>query len=381
MLGDITAPGGAIGLSEGGSPLAPVNGAILDASMAPAQFIWIGANATLDVGGVFAPNPRVSAYATGTALPGGSISLASTGVIVALAGSTFDIAGASGTVETPNAGAGLGGSRYISQPIWSNGGSLTLTNTGGSGGGDPRFYNAIYFAGSIDARGGAPRAAGGTLTITGSNGGVATFASSVDISQSGDVSAPFAATGGAIPATQAQFSALLPTTAATNYITADTLNAANSGLSSVTLNGPSFFSGNVDLKIPGALYLDGVVTLLPAGVTNTSYTPPANPAGIPTIGGVQTTLEAGYIRLINNAPALPTLADGTLTLKASAQIDLAGLNAIDNASNVNFISGGDIRFLNPGDPILGRSPPPAPPPAASATARCRRSARSSSPTT
>jgi filamentous hemagglutinin family protein len=348
VLGDITAPGGAIALSEGGSPLAQFNGAFLDASMAPAQFIWIGANAALDVGGVFAPNPQVSAYATGAPLPGGSISLASPGVIVALAGSIFDIAGASGTVETPNAGVDLGGSHYISQPVWSNGGSLTLTNTGGSGGGDPRFYDAIYFAGSIDARGGAPQAAGGTLTITGSTG----FASSVDISQSGDVSAPFAAAG-AIPATQAQFAALLPTTAATNYITADTINTAHSGLGSVTLNAPSFFSGNVDLKIPGALYLNGVVTLLPAGVTDTSYTPPPNPAGIPTIGGAQATLEAGYIRLFNNSPALPTLADGALTLKASAQIDLAGLNAIDNASNVNFISGGDIRFLNPGDPILG----------------------------
>jgi len=48
----------------------------------------------------------------------------------------------------------------------------------------------------------------------------------------------------------------------------------------------------------------------------------------------------------------PTLADGTLTLNASAQIDLAGVASVSNATQVNLVSGGDIRFLPISDPDI-----------------------------
>jgi filamentous hemagglutinin family protein len=333
VLGNITAHGGSITINE--NSVDPVVGAYLHSTGALPQYIWIGADAVLDVSGTFVPNPQVTGYSTGTVLAGGSISLTAPGTLVALKGSVFDISGSSAMVQTPNGGLRLGSAHFLTQQVWSNGGSLAL-NTSVPGGGDPDWYNSNYFAGTINARGGAPLAAGGTLNV---------FGSSIDVSQNGDVSAPFA---GALPATRTQLAALLPTTTPAIFITADTIN--NSGLDSVSFGSPLFLSGNVDLKIPGALLLNRI-TLLPAGVIDTSYTVPPG-TGIPSIGGTQVTLEAGYIRLVDQTTNLPTLADGTLTLKASAQIDIAGLNSINNASNVNFVSGGDIRFLNPGDPDL-----------------------------
>ena len=98
ILGSITAPGGSISISEGGVPVLTNGGDSLP------QYLWIGANAVLDVSGTYVPNPLVRGYSAGTVLPGGSISLSSAGVIVALAGSEFNIAGASGTVQLPARG-------------------------------------------------------------------------------------------------------------------------------------------------------------------------------------------------------------------------------------------------------------------------------------
>jgi len=118
------------------------------------QYVWIGEHAVLDVSGTYVPNPLVTAYSTGSVLAGGSISLSSVGVIVAQAGSRFDISGASGTVEIPNAASGFGASPYVAQAVWSNGGSLTLSSSGKE---NTRGYvGSLYFGGTIDAAGGAP---------------------------------------------------------------------------------------------------------------------------------------------------------------------------------------------------------------------------------
>src|SRR5262249_31444438 len=155
------------------------------------EYLWIGANAVLDVSGTYVPNPLVTAYSTGNVLPGGSISLSSAGVIVALAGSEFDIAGASGTVQVP-VGAGMAGAHFATVPVWSNGGSLTLSTSGNPA---TNLFHSLYFAGSIKAAGGAPQAAGGTLNIAS-----ATFGGTL-ISQSGNVAAAF---GSAPPTTRSQ---------------------------------------------------------------------------------------------------------------------------------------------------------------------------------
>ena len=156
------------------------------------------------------------------------------------------------------------------------------------------MYQSLYFAGSIEAAGGAPQAAGGTLSITSAtNGGTL-------ISQSGNVAAAF---GSAPPTTRSQLRGLMPTTNATYFINADTINTANSGLDTVSVTGPLYFSGNVDLNVAGSILISNsgvVATLLPQGVINTAYSVPGcTPAAscIPTIGHTNVTLEAGYINI------------------------------------------------------------------------------------
>jgi len=327
--GSIVAPAGAIAFNQSSSFTA----AGLD--------IWIGADAVLDVDGVYVANPLVAAYATGSVLDAGSITLGGAGPIIALAGSQFDLAGASATIEQPT--GGLAGGRFAAQQIWSDGGTLTFTG------------NSLYFGGTIDAAGGAPLASGGTLNlgtvVTISSGTAVDAYDDIVIAESGNMAAAFA--GKAAPATQSGLTALTAgVTGATAFITADTLN--NSGLDSVSLTGPIAFSGNVAVSLPDALYLNGAITLLAAGVTPTSPASASTPtaSGVATIGATQVTLSAGYIRFLNAAKVTPTLADGTLTLDASAEIDLAGVPVVSNAAQVNLISGGDISFLNNDDPAV-----------------------------
>src|SRR5262249_5598084 len=90
-LRSITAPGGTISLVEhfldtflgNGAYGAQLNAAFVNAFP---QELWIGSSAVLNVGGVFVPNPRVLSYATGTALDGGTITLAGSGEVVVLPG-------------------------------------------------------------------------------------------------------------------------------------------------------------------------------------------------------------------------------------------------------------------------------------------------------
>ncbi|ATQ70694.1 hypothetical protein CQW49_22215 (plasmid) [Methylosinus trichosporium OB3b] len=337
VLGSIIAHGGSISVNQGFAPSTPL------AHDGLPQYIWIGDHAVLDVSGAFAPNPLITSYATGTVLSGGSITFgpngsAASGVFVAEQGSVFDISGASATIEAPTAN-GLGGERYGAEQVWSNGGSLTLTGTG-------------YFAGTIDAAGGAPQAAGGTLLI----------GSSIDtvvVAQSGNVAAAFA---GVDPRTGVNIASLVAASGAN--ITADTINTAHSGLDTASFTGQLYFSGDVHLKLAGSILIDnssnGTTTLLPTGVVDTSYAAScaSSDSCIPSIGATNVTLEAGYIRLADSnasiaggvyPPNPPKLADGTLTLNAAQQIDLVGVLAVDYVSTVNLVSSGDIRLIGTND--------------------------------
>ncbi|MDR3663325.1 MAG: filamentous hemagglutinin N-terminal domain-containing protein, partial [Mycobacterium sp.] len=316
VLGSITAPGGSITLTG-------------------TQDVWIGADAVLDVSGVYVPNPLVTAYATGSVLAGGSITIGGTGAIVALTGSVFDIEGASATIEVPTGGSVPGSSKYASEPIWSDGGALTL------------YGNNLYFGGTIKAAGGAASASGGTLNVgtlvtsTDRNGNKVYYNNgfgTILIAPSGDVTAALAAASA--PATASQVSAL-GLTSGTAYITADTINTAK--LDSVSLTGTTIaFAGDVTLKVPDALYLNGNITLLPAGA--------ASLAAATSAVATTVTLDAGYIRWVSGATAVPVAGGGTLNLNASAQIDLAGVVSASYADQVNLVSGGDIRLLQSADP-------------------------------
>lgn len=332
LLGDVTAHGGSITVAGN------------------SDFTWIGGDASLDVSGTYVADPTDPLYRTGKVLDGGAITLAN-GSLVVLDGARFDLSGARATVEGPAADGAT--DRIATRDIWSNGGTLTLSTVGQGLG-----AHSIWFAGAIDAAGGAPRAAGGTLVIDASgsgNGGVV-------ITQSGDAAAPFA--GISAPQDAAAFAALLPAgTASTGYITADTMDSAHSGLDAVALKGSVYFSGDVDLNVTGTLNLmdgfagtvPGRIGLLPSGTTDTSYVASCDTAEacIPAIG-TTVNLSASYVRIDNglasSLPMAPALGDGTLDIAASTQLDIQGRIAIDYAGNVRLASGGDIRLLYPADP-------------------------------
>ncbi|WP_315833198.1 filamentous haemagglutinin family protein [Bradyrhizobium prioriisuperbiae] len=300
VLGSIVAPGGTIAISG--------------------NEVHIGATAELDVGGTFVPDPRVIAYATGTVLDGGTITLAGTltgadsdSAVVVESGARLDLQGAavsaeSNLIQLPQGGLAPG---LVGQAAWSNGGNLQL------------FGTNVYFAGTFDAAGGAPLAGGGSLTV-GSivNTQAQPTPTTIVVERAGVVAA--------------ELSALRAASTPGVFIGVDTLS--NSGLDSVTLNAASGgtikFGGSLDITLPGALTLyasSGHFALADASTVN---------------------LNAGYVRIVgkgtvNVAPAgLTAPAAGTGTLNISAQwIDLQSAIALDHVGNATLTSASAIRAL------------------------------------
>jgi filamentous hemagglutinin family protein len=312
VLGSIVAPAGTIGVSG--------------------TQVLIGAGAVLDVSGVFVPNPQVVAYSTGSVLGGGSITLSALlGSLVVQPGAQFDLQGAavlaaSNLIQLPQLGLAR---NPIGQADWSNGGNLQLLSG-----------QNIYFAGTVNAAGGAPLASGGTLSIVSSNN------NAIVVEPAGIVAANLPAQGVSTPPGA--------------FIGADTLN--NSGFDSINLIAASTiaFGGSVNISIPGALTLSAVqgnfallpasTGLLPSGVTDPARFTPAScgPACIPSIGGTIVNLDAGYVRMVGRGVggqmAFPNVADGTLNVNAR-WIDLERGIGLDNVGNASFTSAGALRLL------------------------------------
>ena len=332
VLGSIIAPGGTISVTGTGS-----------AAAGPA--VDIGSSAVLDVSGVFVPDPQNDRLSTGTVLDGGTIALGTTssGALVVRPGAQLNLQGAAVSAASDLIQISLGAlsqQRVAGVAAWSDGGDLQLTGAN------------IYFAGNVNAAGGAPDASGGTLTIGNDTSSTTLPLTNVIVLEQGGVIAANLATG--IPSTPGAF------------IGADTLN--NSGFDSVTLNAAKTiaFAGSVNVTIPGALtliaggnapgggnfvLLPGSSSLLPTGITDpVKYAPPSCGATcIPSIGGTIVNLDAGYVRIVGSNVAsstttIPAVADGTLNVNAQ-WIDLQRVVLLDNVANVNLTSSGAIRAL------------------------------------
>ncbi|GKQ52146.1 filamentous haemagglutinin family protein [Bradyrhizobium sp. Ce-3] len=287
ILGSITAPAGSINVNT------------VD--------LRVGATAVLDVSGVFVPNPQVISYSTGTVRDGGSISLLAT-TVVAEPAAQFNLQGAAVTADSNliQLPASSSGPHFVGQAAWSNGGSLQLSGT------------TVYFAGTVDAAGGAPLATGGSLTIGVINNtavGAPPTPDTIVVEQPGVVATNLPASGA--------------TAAPGAFIGADTLS--NSGFDSVTLNSRSLaFDGSLNVTIPGALTLyarNGHFAISDASTVN---------------------LNAGYVRVVGGTGALGSIvpATGAGTLNVTAQwIDLERAIGLDNVGNANLTSAGAIRLL------------------------------------
>jgi filamentous hemagglutinin family protein len=269
-LGEILAPGGHIGLTAISSAESGVD----------RLQVTVGAEASLDVSGAFIADPREISYRTGKALDAGSIDLFSETEIDVRRGAQFRLDGISASVQIPTGAAPPGG--LTTQTVWSNGGSLTLDGLG-------------FFAGTVSARGGAPLASGGSLTI-------------------------------AMPAIveQPQVVGGVPNSSLTGeglFIGVDTLN--DSGFDSVTMSDVSFV-GSMSIALRGSLILGGTLTSLPL-------------EGADASAGSRVDLEAGYVWLRQGEFDPEDAAPGESALNVSAQwIDIGNPNTPANAAGTRI---------------------------------------------
>ncbi|HIH2756433.1 TPA: filamentous hemagglutinin family protein [Burkholderia lata] len=359
VLGAVVAPGGAITLS------ANAGGIVAGQS---SRSVWLGSNATLDVSGVALANPFASPVKiggtaavpnTGKVLPGGSVTLSSdTGYVVAQAGSTIDVSGASANFDQLQANG-----TYARQPVWSDAGSITLSAAYG-----------LFSDATLAGHGGAPQARGGTLTILPHQNSSSAGATALVVRQSGTLVPAGLAPG------QDFSTAIDPTTGQpigqpTGVIqfAADRLN--DSGIANLVLGDstpspipvsvpPIVFAGDVNLTLPesvtlntgriAAIGMDQLSTLLstpalPANgnsvLVNLLAQPPAHPLG------TTVTINAPYVALVgptatSSTPAfapVATLSDATLNVNASF-LDLRNQIQLNNIGQATLASSGDIRL-------------------------------------
>ncbi|BAM92508.1 filamentous hemagglutinin outer membrane protein [Bradyrhizobium oligotrophicum S58] len=310
--------------------------------------LTLAAGSMLDVSGVFVPDPTVTRYATGTVYDGGTVTLLSNNTVEVQPGATINIAGAAGVIEVPM------GRKVQTQAVWSNGGTLQVG-----------AFTA-YLGGTLSAAGGAPLAAGGSLSLGDFvlPGTLAPYSSVFATAvYNTDTQSVIGIRSGILIAQSG-----LATSATTVTLTADMIN--NSGLGSVTLAAGGYlqgspkaatigFAGSTEIRVPGSLVLhsgSNLLTILPAGATL------ANLANTPaSVGGATVTLDAGYIRLAGTSleqaispPAAKNMADGTLSIGSDGVshgrfvtqwIDLQGDLSLVNVANAALTTAGAVRLL------------------------------------
>ncbi|MBY6243302.1 filamentous haemagglutinin family protein [Methylosinus sp. Sm6] len=282
VLGGVTAPGGEIDVV--------VDRGTYGGAEAIKPAITIGAEAVLDVSGVFVDDPTQTAYRTGSVIDGGSIILTNAkGIVDVKRGASLLLDGATASVDIPS-GAGLS-QRLARRDIWSDGGTLTI-DAGG------------YFAGTVSARGGSPLANNGSLVLIGATVEPEGVVGVVDNSTLG----------------------------AGFFIGVDTLN--NSGFDSITMGNVTFV-GSQSINLRGSLILGGNVTSLPA-------------AGDDPGAAATVNLTAGYIWLRQGANVPPPDATpGASVLNLAAQwIDVGNPSINNQGANVSFQNFGSVTIAS-----------------------------------
>lgn len=315
ILGEIIAPGGDIVLANTGNSTSGNNGALT--TVAPKQ-LTIGADAVLDVSGVYVPDPTQTAYRTGSVLDAGTITLYGASVTVR-EGSRFLLDGTSAEVEIPS-GAGLLGPSVVTQKIWSDGGVLQI------GGG-------LNFAGSVSAHGGAELANGGLFRIGLPKANVPSILSgrlltNANIDYLGAPGSIYVEPAGAVGAALASNTPFQGGA----FVGVDTLTG--SGFDSIEFNANTFFVGSQSIDLRGSLILGGNLISLPA-------------AGAAADTARTVNLTAGYIWLkqVGTAAAADaTSGAGALTLSAQ-WIDIGNPSDV-GGQMVNFQNFGSVTLAS-----------------------------------
>lgn len=349
ILGEVSAPGGDIAVGAGDQLTGQVP---LPTGTSPQ--VWLGAGAVLDASGTSLVDPWAAAVTgsdgshfvprTGEVLAGGNVVLeAVDGYLLGESGGLIDVSGAADTYDVATAGDGLlaGGVAYPATAVWSDAGNITLGATAG-----------LYLDSSLQARGGAPLAAGGSLTLAGlgapnTGAGWNEPSTGILLQQSGNL-LPAGLQPGGSP--EAAVSGVL-------HFAVDRLDG--SGIGSLTIGPDSTATGTVfGVVVPLGFAGDVTLDLGKSFVANASayIALPAGSTGLATTAGTYAqgtgtvSIDAAYVDLVStagrNSVPVARAGDGVLQVDADF-IDLGGWLDLEQWADADFTSSGDLRFELP----------------------------------
>src|SRR5262249_55079531 len=278
VLGSIRAPGGNISISGARSSIR-----LFDSNARALTTVEIAAGSMLSVAGEVLPIPNSLGFQTGTVLRGGTIGIA--GNIVADAGATLDVSGASGDVDVASPftdavnSADPAGSPFIRTHIESDAGSIIFN------GGEELFTDATLIgrAGGSSASGGKLVVGSGRFNTPGSSNQATPLDITLMVTQDG-------------PTIPAEFHS--PDLSAIGRAPGDSLGLGHfaasslngSGLDSLVLRGTVQFLGDVTLNLnrrlsvadAGVLFADRAVSLsAPYVALGKAFAAPVAPQQIP----------------------------------------------------------------------------------------------------
>ncbi len=356
LLGDVTAPGGAITISgatnSGNVPFPP-------GTSDPLVTVEIGSDSVLSTAGVVEPTLNAYGYSTGTVLSGGKISIS--GNILAEQGSKLDVSGTSTLLDEPVSGlapaANLRQAPYTLLEEASSGGTITLA------GGQMLFTEATLLgaAGGASAQGGSLVLSSGIVGPT--SGQVTPLDTNIAVVQSGPTfDAPAGgpnadAIGTVVTPMQplsdpdgnpvdAYFAAdpnlFVSTAAAVTGAGGNGLLAG--GFDALKLAGTVEFSGSVSITTNRSIVVgsSGVIQINPAiADSSVTLTAPYVEIGQPFQGPlteVQQQATLVYVDPTGQAVPIPPIyaAGETLTINASVLTDVGNLSLQNVGSLFQF---------------------------------------------
>jgi filamentous hemagglutinin len=335
MNGSLVVPAGNISLSITGGLLASQVGTVLGN-----QAIWLGPSSTLDASGTVVSTPNNFGLLLGNVLPGGTVSVdAENGYLLALPGSSIQVAGTSAVVDESSP---LSAGNYHPATVASGGGSIELSAAEG-----------LQLDGTIAAPAGAgASAAGGTLSLT-LDGDSARVGSLIfdDGRPQLDSSRTLTVTAADVPTVVAEGASVPDALDGQGSISSATINSG--GFDNVTLTARNLV-GVIELpdqSTPRVVLSEGVVAFAP-GVSLSPRASLLIDAPELSASSGQVSLSSAYVALGSDDTATQAVdvngqvTAGSANLSVTAQlIDLVGAMDLNGFGSATLSSSGDIRAV------------------------------------
>ncbi|MCA3133744.1 MAG: filamentous hemagglutinin family protein [Rhodocyclaceae bacterium] len=305
--GTLSAPGGSISLSN--PP--PGSQSVFEGDVS----IWLGESSRLLARGVFMQVPDARGLVLGNVLPGGSVTIsAGRGYLVAEQGSLVDVSGALAGVDVRSMIGTTAG--FLRREVASAAGAISLS-----------AREAILYDGAFAARGGAPSAEGGRLSVAIDALPQAFFpqgARRVVVSAGG-----FFVPAGLDPGEAVETNPFAPNAPLNGraFLAVDRVAAAGFDSVSLRASGAIEFHGDVAMALRRNLSMDAPSLVGYGGMVSLS-------AAAVSLGNAAATRQT--------APA-PVPGGGTLEVSGRL-VDVVGQSSVSGFSRVRLRSAGDLRL-------------------------------------